>query len=114
MLEKYIIVKNNKEVSKVALNSVDYFFKDEGRWRILVNGETCDVKADFDQFREYLGEEFYFCNRTRCLNLNRINKCGNCEIVFDNGNILTIGKNTCYETQKKFTDFIMNKIIEKR
>lgn len=107
MKENCIIIKFRGEVRKILPQEIIFVEQNLRKVLFHLNSEVCGTYGKIQNYVEHLPEEFYKCNKSYVINLDKVTKMGNQIIYFSNGNDLRIGRQSFYGAKKAFLEFAL-------
>lgn len=106
MKDKCIVIKFRGEVRKIFPQEIIFVEQNLRKVLFHLNSEVCGTYGKIQNYVENLPQEFYKCNKSYVINLDKVTKMGNQIIYFSDGNDIRIGRQSFSSAKKAFLEFI--------
>jgi len=106
-----LITKATSEV--IGITDILYVETDRRKVNIVTDKERYSLIIDIGQLRRVLEikEEFLSCHKTFVINIKKVKKMRDGEIVFMNNDVRYLGKNNFIAARKRFNEFMQKNHI---
>ena len=106
-----LITKATSEV--IGITDILYVETDRRKVNIVTDKERYSLIIDIGQLRRILEikEEFLSCHKTFVINIKKVKKMRDGEIVFMNNDVRYLGKNNFIAARKRFNEFMQKNHI---
>ncbi len=105
MKEGYIVVRTNKQIAKVMLEEILYVLRDKRRL-LMIAGEEFVFYERMNTVVKHLDERFAGILESCYINMDRVRSINNDGVVFDDGRILLLSRESVVKAKKLFFDHI--------
>jgi len=107
MKDNCIIIKFKGEVRRILPQEIVFVEQNLRKVLFHLNSEVCGTYGKIENYMQNLPEEFYKCNKSYVINLNKVIKMGNQVIYFSDGNDIRIGRQSFHGAKKAFLEFAL-------
>lgn len=98
----YIAVKNNRVVTKVYVNEIEYVLRDKRKLIISTDEGTYTFYEKIGNIAPLLDESFFPSLQGCYINLYKVKKMEDNQVIFDSGNSLYLGNHSFIRTKQKY------------
>lgn len=105
MKENYIIIKFRGEVRKIFPHEIIFIEQNLRKVLFHLNYEVCGTYGKIENYLVELPQEFYKCNKSYVINLDKVTKMGNQVICFSDGKDIRMGRQSFHGAKKAFLEF---------
>lgn len=101
-----VIVKNKGEIRRIAFQDIIYIEKNLRKIYFHLASDVFCTYGKFDNYAIDLPEEFYMCNRSYIINLNKVAIMKDQTIYFIDGEDIRLGRDRFYGARKAYSAFV--------
>ncbi|QHI73219.1 LytTR family DNA-binding domain-containing protein [Aminipila terrae] len=105
MEDRFIVLKFKGEVRKIIPQEIVFVEQNLRKVLFHLNSEVCGTYGKIENYVEHLPREFYQCNKSYVINLDKVVKMGNQVIYFSDGKDIRIGRQSFHGAKKAFLKF---------
>ena len=112
--EKFLVVKNQKRVTRVDAFEIMYVLKDGRRLIVVTESEEYVYYDKMSSVMRMEAEGFYMPLQRCIVNLNHLKsvEVPRKRLIFRNGEELFLGRDACCQVKKVFNRYLLDKIID--
>ncbi len=106
MKEKRIIIKFKGEVRGILPDDIVFIEQNLRKVFFHLTSDVCGTYGKIESYTLNMPKEFYKCNKSYVINLDKVTRMGDQTIYFSNGNDIRIGRQSFYGAKKAFVEFL--------
>ena len=107
MEKDFIIIKFKGQVRKIGLEDVIFVEQDLRKVLFHLHSEVCATYGKLEKYLEQLPQEFYQCNKSYVINLEKVIKMNDQTIYFSDGQEIRMGRQSFHGAKKAFLKFVL-------
>ncbi|QAT43144.1 LytTR family DNA-binding domain-containing protein [Aminipila luticellarii] len=105
MKKDFIILKFKGEVRKILPQDIIFVEQDLRKVLFHLNSEIYGTYGKIETYMQHLPQEFYQCNKSFVINLDKVIKMRDQIIYFSDGKDIRIGRQSFHGAKKAFLKF---------